>query len=107
MSDTVQVKVFNGDTNCVSSEGYMAVRGENVVAFYVDVRSSPAGRLYPAGTCRSLVDHKTRQSLNFPNITLGDGDAIFLDIAFPEFEGWQVHSVFGGKTLSICLVKHD
>ena len=108
MTDKIEVKVFNGAPSAVGKEGYMAVRGKNVVAFYVDVCDVPNGRLYPYGTCKQTVNHQTFESFDFPCIFLDDGeDGEMLDVAFPEFEGWAVHSAFGGKTLSICLVKHD
>jgi hypothetical protein len=108
MSDTIQVQVFNGGQDKIGPYGYMALRGENVVAFHVDARDVPTGRLYPVATCRQTVDHKTHKSYDFPCVTLDDGeDGEMIDLSFPQFEGWQVHSVFGGKTLSICLAKYD
>lgn len=88
----------------VNESGYMLLMGEKVAAFYLDVWSN---RAYPSSSCSSVwVDG---QSMDLPSITLEDGNetsertAIF----FPDFPGWEVHSVSGGKTLSICLTRWD
>lgn len=93
---------------------YGIVRGENVVAFYMDVISSNTRRAYVASS--------TSQSLNgVPEIDITDGredvyvayvgyddsHSEHLSIAFPELSGYQFHSSSGGKTLSLCFIKQD
>lgn len=109
MSDTVKIQVMSGDASSVGKEGYMIVRGQNVVAFYLDVWNVPSGRLHFLCSCQTTLDYSTFEQYDYPSLGLDedDGGDTFVEIAFPEFPGWQVHSVNGGKTLSICLVKHD
>lgn len=109
MSDKIKVLVVSGDTSSVGKKGYMVVRGENVVAFYLDVWNVPSGRLHFMFSCKTTLDYSTFEQYDYPSLGLteDDGGDTFVEIAFPEFQGWQVHSVNGGKTLSVCLVKHD
>jgi len=109
MSDTVQVKIklVPGKPFKMGEVGYMAVRGKDVVAFYLDAWTN-TGRAYNSSTCDQVYITETGEWRHFPSIMLDDGDEFesnFAVIYFPEFEGWQVHSVSGGKTMSICLVR--
>jgi hypothetical protein len=107
INDIVEIKVaVQGDA--VVGQGYMAVRGENVCAFYIDGWGK-TGRIYPICSSKSTVlceDGKFKSSEDYPSLTLEDGsrDSSMTEIYFPEFEGWQVHSVSGGKTMGVCLV---
>lgn len=102
--DTVEVLVIHqGDAVC-SARGYMLKKSTDVVAFYLDGWGE-TGRIYPISTCTSPWSGK--EVLHCPSITLEDGedDSSFTEICFPEYEGWRVHCVTGGKTMAICLVK--
>ena len=102
--DTVEVLVVQqGDAVC-GKQGYMLKKSNDVAAFYLDGWGK-TGRIYPISTYQSTwSDGKV---LPYPSITLEDGedDSSLTEICFPEYEGWRVHCVSGGKTMAICLVK--
>ena len=102
--DTVEVLVVQqGDAVC-GKQGYMLKKSDDVAAFYLDGWGN-TGRIYPISSCRSVwLDGEV---LSYPSITLEDGedDSSLTEICFPEYEGWQVHCVSGGKIMAICLVK--
>lgn len=102
--DTVEVLVIQqGDAVC-GKQGYMLKKAKNIAAFYLDGWGN-TGRIYPISSCESVwLDGKV---LSYPSITLEDGedDSSLTEICFPEYEGWQVHCVSGGKIMAICLVK--
>ena len=102
--DTVEVLVVQqGDAVC-GKQGYMLKKSNDVAAFYLDGWGK-TGRIYPISTYQSAwSDGKV---LPYPSITLEDGedDSSLTEICFPEYEGWRVHCVSGGKTMAICLVK--
>lgn len=104
MNDTVKIQVLLQGDAVVSEEGYMKVQAENIVAFYVDGWGK-TGRVYPLSTsCSSFINGK---QVDYPSMTIEDGgeDSALTDICFTEYEGWRIHSAFGGKTMAICLVK--
>lgn len=96
----VQV-VQNGDA-VVSDEGYLPVKGDKVVAFYLDAWGE-TGRAYPE--VYSLAEVNGVSSV--PSIIISDGrdDSKFSEVCFPDFPGYRVHCADGGKTMSICLVR--
>lgn len=102
--DTVEVLVVQqGDAVC-GKQGYMLKKSDDVAAFYLDGWGK-TGRIYPISSCESVwLDGEV---LSYPSITLEDGedDSSLTEICFPEYEGWQVHCVSGGKIMAICLVK--
>ena len=106
----VKINHFGTDPGIfrMSDEGY-CVSGSHeagVVAFYLDAWTKTS-RAYPISTCSSIYCVETDETKNFPSIHIEDGSEDthgFAEIYFPEFEGWKVHSVDGGKTMSICLV---
>lgn len=109
MFDTVKVgmKHYSGKPFKMGEAGYVAVRAENIIAFYLDAWTD-SGRAYPDSTSEHILIPETGEWRNFPCIILDDGDEFqsnFSAVYFPEFEGWKVHSVSGGKTMSICLVR--
>ena len=82
----------------------MLKKSGDVAAFYLDGWGK-TGRIYPISTCQSTwMDGEV---LSYPSITLEDGedDSSLTEICFPEYEGWRVHCVSGGKIMAICLVK--
>jgi len=102
--DKVEVQVISqGDAVC-GTTGYMLKRGEDVAAFYLDGWGS-TGRIYPMTSSSQIFNGK--DVLNFPSLTIDNGDDVseVTEICFPEFEGWDVHAVSGGKTMAICLTK--
>lgn len=104
MKDTVKIQVLLQGDAVVSEEGYMEVQAENIVAFYVDGWGKTS-RIYPICTSQSsFIDGK---QVDYPSMTIEDGeeDTALTDICFPEYEGWRIHSAFGGKTMAVCLVK--
>lgn len=104
MKDSVEIKIITqGDAVC-GSHGYMLKCSDNVAAFYLDGWGD-TGRIYPvASSSSSYIDGKFQ---NFPSITIEDGqeESEYSEVCFPEFEGWNVHSISGGKSMSICLTK--
>lgn len=103
---TVEIKVLaQGDAVC-GTEGYMLKRSTSVAAFYLDGWGA-TGRIYPEFTSSSVWDGTN--TIDYPSITISDGsdDGSFSEIYFPEYKGWRVHSVSGGKTAAICLVKEN
>lgn len=104
--NTVKVLVLqHGDAEC-GSEGYMLKRGEKVAAFYLDGWGE-TGKIYPVSTCSSAYFPETKNTKQYPSIAFdsGDEECSITEVCFPEFEGWEVHSYRGGKTMSICLTK--
>ena len=102
--DSVKVEVaFQGDA--FVGQGYMLKSSENVAAFYIDAQGE-TGRVYPASTS-SIVCLSDGGFMSCPNIDIQDAytDSVLTTIYFPEYLGWKVHSIGGGKTMSICLVK--
>lgn len=84
--------------------GYLLKGNEDVVSFYVDVRESSTGRAFPVSTSQT--------SQKYPSIVLETGEdgeewTAWTEYCFPEFPGWQVFAVGGGKTLSICLRRDE
>jgi hypothetical protein len=123
MKELIEVDIIHFGVDPVTflmgSEGYMVhgSREAGVVAFYVDAWTE-TGRAWPISTSTSVYFVESKTSKNFPTIQLTDNSyesedtsadqaAGFAEIYFPEFEGWCVHSVCGGKTMSICLVKSE
>ena len=101
---TVEIKVLaQGDAVC-GTKGYMLKRSTSVAAFYLDGWGA-TGRIYPEFTSSSVWDGTS--TIDYPSITISDGsdDGSLSEIYFPEYKGWRVHSVSGGKTAAICLVK--
>lgn len=92
---TVKVNIITQGTAVCGDEGYMLVHGGDVAAFYLDGWGA-TGRIYPAGTS---------QHEGCPSIYLDDGQGEATAICFPEFHGWNVHCVSGGKTMAVCLTK--
>lgn len=78
--------------------------GTSVVAFYVDGWGN-TGRIYPVSFSNCIVDNGVVR--NFPCLWIDDGDdgSALTEIYFPEFEGYDVFCVSGGKTMQVCLVK--
>lgn len=91
---------FRG-TVLISGHGYMLKLGDNVAAFYLDALE----RAYPEATHSTVVINGEYR--DYPSISISDDtNAVWSKIYFPEFAGWRVHCVSGGKTLSICLTKN-
>lgn len=104
--DSVEIRVLQqGDAVC-GETGYMLKRGDNVAAFFLDGWGN-TGRVYSVmSSSISCIDGKY---LPIPSLTIENGNvnSTFTEICFPEFEGWNVHSVSGGKTMAICLTMED
>ena len=102
--DSVEVLVVQqGDAVC-GNQGYMLKKSNDVAAFYLDGWGK-TGKIYPINICQSTwSDGKV---IPWPSIILEDGEdeSSFTEICFPEYEGWRVHCVSGGKTMAVCLVK--
>ena len=104
----VQVKKSSFlDTDRVTfTNGYMLKKSDDVAAFYIDVRGE-VDRMYPDATS-SVYDNGNK--FGYPSIFLSEGDALVdlvVEIYFPEFENWSVHSCTGGKIIAVCLTKND
>jgi hypothetical protein len=69
-----------------------------VLAFYVDVIGE-AKYFFPLSVSqRPDTDHPVIKFVN-------DYDDEIITVEYPNLPGWQAHSVDGGSTLAICLVK--
>lgn len=103
MPDRVKVVVlYQGDAVC-GDYGYILKQGEGVAAFYLDGWGN-TGRIYPVSY--SSVSYVDGKHIKCPSIEIENGDnSMCTEIYFPDFEGYRTHSVSGGKTMSICLVK--
>lgn len=101
----IEIRTIKGEMK-MGEYGYMVIRSDNVVAFYLDAWTK-TGRAYPISTCQQIYLPYTQSVKHYPSIMIDDGDDNFAEIHFPEFEGWQVHCADGGKTMSICLVKRN
>jgi len=103
-STPVQINTLHQGSAVCSSEGYLLKKASNVAAFYLDGWGKTA-RIYPVSTCSTTIIYG--ESYNYPSMTIEDGEdeSALTDIYFPEFAGWDIHSVSGGKTMAICLVK--
>lgn len=103
-TDTVKVEVLHqGDAVC-GKDGYMLKLSENIAAFHLDGWGN-TGRIYPVSSSNTILMNGRIEK--FPSISFEDGldESEFTEIYFPEFEGWSVHSISGGKTMSICLTR--
>lgn len=111
MKETIKISVSIQGVPVASKHGYDVKRGENVCSFFVDGRGD-TGRIYPVTTCSSVSMQSPNGDftvVKFPSIYLEDGGDKLLagtEIYFPEFEGWNVHSAVGGKTMAVCLTKY-
>lgn len=102
----VIVKVIDqGDAVC-GEHGYMLKRGVDIAAFYLDGWGKTC-RIYALTSSGSTVIDGAVE--NYPTLTLENGSEYdsLTEICFPEFEGWSVHSVIGGKTMAICLTREN
>lgn len=81
--------------------------GTSVVAFHVDGWGK-TGRIYPMSSSSSLIDEDGTVH-NYPSLWIDDGEegSSLSEIYFPEFEGYDVFCVSGGKTMQVCLVKKE
>lgn len=104
-NQSVQVSILHQGKSVCSQNGYMLDIGKNVAAFYLDARGG-TGRIYPVSiSSKSVIGGKIK---NVPSLIISDeflSPESFTEIAFPEFEGWSIHSVSGGKTMAICMTR--
>ena len=108
MERETEIKVCFQGTAVAGDTGYMLVGNDEVVCFYVDGWGN-TGRIYPVCSSSKTFFHETREVKDYPNVTIQSGsddeNEVFTEIYFPEFEGWDVFCVNGGKTMSVCLRK--
>ena len=98
--NNVIVKVVSQGLPVLAEHGYDVSLGEGVVAFFVDAWGE-TGRAYPV--CSSSVLHG---NLEVPSICFESGEneeETWTEVCFPQFDGWHVHSISGGKTVAVCL----
>lgn len=98
--ETKVVPIYRDDLNQdvkVTSCGYMVKGNDECVSFYFDVSK------------RAWVEASSSTEQNTPSIYLMGEDASedYLEVTFPEFEGWRYHSSSGGKSIGICLTKDE
>ena len=104
--DEVEILVVEQGAAVCGENGYMLKRSDNVASFYIDGWGDSC-RIYPiSSSTTTLIDGA---SVGIPSLTIDNGivDEPMTEICFPEFEGWSVHSVSGGKTMAICLTKDE
>jgi hypothetical protein len=105
---TISIEISIQGDAVPGSEGYLAQISDTMATFYVDGWGK-TGRIYPVSSSSSVFT-KEGNLKHFPSITLEDGEdgeeaSTFTEIYFPEFEGWSVFAVSGGKTMAVCLRK--
>ena len=102
MKNEVTVKVLR-QGQAVCGQGYMLKLGDNVAAFNIDGWGK-TGRIFPLCTGDQEIEGQT-----YATIALIDGpdEQDSTDICFPDFPGWTVHAVEGGKTMAVCLTLED
>lgn len=115
---TVKVLVSSQGDVELSDEGYDLIRGKNeagdeVAAFYIDAWGKTR-RAYPlaSSSTTAIKQYGDYASLDYPSVLFepdedDNGVRSCTEIYFPEYEGWGVHSIRGGKTVSMCLVKRN
>lgn len=103
---TVNVITLTKGKAVLSESAYSVKSGSNVVAFYIDAWGN-TGRAYPV--CSSSSSFVNGTTIDAPSICFEDGsddtDELFTEVYFPDFYGYNVHSVSGGKTVAVCLTK--
>lgn len=97
--NSVIVKVVSQGLPVLAGHGYDVKLGGCVVAFFVDAWGK-TGRAYPV--CSSSV---LQGNLEVPSICFesGENEEDWTKVCFPQFAGWSVHSISGGKTVAVCL----
>ena len=117
---TVKVLVSSQGDVELSDEGYDLIQGKNeagdeVAAFYIDAWGK-TGRAWPLAssstTTTAIKQDEDWVSLNCPSVLFEPHEedskaGSCTEIYFPEYEGWDVHSIGGGKTVAMCLVKRN
>ena len=103
---TDTVKVLNTTANALFTigDGYMLAAGDCVAAFFCDVKGQ-ANRAYPI---MSFSASAAGAAFGAPCIVFESDDGqlgLTQEICFPEYVGWSVHCVRGGKTIAVCLTK--
>lgn len=104
MKNEVFVKVLRqGQAVCGQTHGLKL--GRNVAAFKIEGMGK-TGRIYVDCTGYQDIDG---EDYPVPTIALIDGpdEQDSTDICFPDFPGWTVHAVEGGKTMAVCLTLED
>lgn len=114
MSDQVKVKTSSVNGGLILGEGYLKRYSEEagICTFHADVRASSTGRAFPISYGSSVYFPLGKILKRYPSIFLENGkeavdECQATEFYFPEFEGWRVFSVTGGKIFSICLVRND
>ena len=93
-----EVKVYYQGSAKFNTNGYLVAGNDEVVAFYIDPYE------------RTIVDGFSNTIDNIPTILCQpseDENSPYTEVGFPEFVGWDVHSVQAGKTISVCLVNRE
>ena len=114
---TVKVLVSSQGDAVLSDEGYDLIQGKNeagdeVAAFYVDAWGT-TGRAWPlaSSSTTTIKQDGDLVSLDCPSVLFEPYEeedsevGSCTEVYFPEYEGWGVHSIRGGKTVAVCLVK--
>lgn len=104
----VKIEIANQGDAVTGAVGYLAQVSDTMATFYVDGWGK-TGRIYPLCTCDSVYFPETKTFKKYPTIAIEDGEenSDISEIYFPEFEGWNVFAVSGGKTMSVCLRKEE
>ena len=102
----------------LSDEGYYLIQGKNeagdeVAAFYIDAWGK-TGRAWPLASISTATIKQDGAwvNLNCPSVLFEPHEedsavSSCTEVYFPEYEGWDVHSIRGGKTVAMCLVKRN
>lgn len=84
-----------GDVRFSHCQGYMLLGDGNAVCFFID----PTERAYPMYSTTG-----GRGGCPVLGLETADGGEV-TEIEFPEFPGWGIHAVRGGKSIAVSLTR--
>lgn len=97
----IRVQTVQQGAAVLAETAYDVKAGIDVVAFYVDAWGE-TGCAWPVASFGSATDA-------FPTITFESAyetnETPFTEVCFPDFPGWDVHTVRGGKVVAVCLTR--
>ena len=102
--------MLNFQTKVMISSRVRTKQGDEVAAFYIDAWGK-TGRAWPlvSSSTATIKQDEDWVSLNCPSVLFEphEEDSAVSSCNFPEYEGWDVHSIRSGKTVAMCLVKRN
>lgn len=99
--DMIRVQTVQQGAAVLAETAYDVKAYINVVAFYVDAWGE-TGCAWPVASFGSATN-------SFPTITFESAyetnETPLTEVCFPDFPGWDVHTVRGGKVVAVCLTR--